>query len=86
VSSSENKVKRLLFMQRSAQPDIYNLYDSLTSAEPFAIAGIQTLQRSKDMRKLFDEKANTYRILMECEYEANLMKWVPVRKSSARKI
>ena len=67
-----------------SHPDSYLLFESRASKEPIARAGIQTLDQSVFMRKMFAGQSKSScggsdcnKILLRFSYDVRLMKWVP---------
>ena len=72
-------VERLLCVQQSLQPDIYELFESNAhDAVRVGVAAIQTLEKSKQMRSLFEDKGARWRVLMMCRYDPARGKWEPL--------
>jgi hypothetical protein len=70
-------VKRVLWLQASDQPDVYHLFETKHAAKPLGIAGVQTISLSKQLKKVFDGKPTTHRLMLECSYSSRVNKWVP---------
>jgi hypothetical protein len=78
VQDEESPIERLFFVQRSAHPDVYSLFDSQRASEPCSLAGVQTLEQSRRMREVFSDKPMTHRVKMTCRYDSAHNKWLPV--------
>ena len=61
----------------AVQPDIYELYDSAKGFNMVGVAGVQTLQKSRELRDLVSRQAPGCRVLMQCSYHPGIGKWVP---------
>lgn len=79
VRACKDDVQRLLYVQRSLLPDIYDLFEFQHAGASLAQAGVQTLARSRELRSLFEDKSHTTRVLMMCEYDTETRKWTPLR-------
>jgi hypothetical protein len=77
VKAKIDPIDRVFYVQRSGQPDVYLLYDTLRSADPSAKAGVQTLEQSKKMREMFEGKPITDRVKMRLIWDCNFGKWMP---------
>lgn len=80
---TEPAIERVFFVQRSAHPDVYSLFDSQKSSEPCSFAGVQTLEQSKRMRDVFLDKPMTHRVRMTCRYDSGHNKWLPAGGTGA---
>lgn len=82
TEASSAAVKRLLFVQPGNEPDVYHLYDDLSSASSMGIAGVRTLENSRFLRQVLS--SNTHRrVLMQCSYDPKIAKWVPEKRANA---
>lgn len=79
ATNNSESISRLLYVEVTDQPDVYNLYDSKTSQNSIGIAGVRTMEKSKQLRQLF--LVGSKRCLMKCAYDASMSKWEPQEKA-----
>ena len=64
-------------------PDIYELYCSngYQDYEKYSYACVPDFDTSKYLRSLFDEDEDDEKIFVECKYNTNFKKWIPLKKT-----
>lgn len=75
-----NDNEKILWITKTDDPDVYNLYDNefVVKSEKIGIAFVPNLQMSKLMRLAFKEKNTLYSIKFKCKYNNNFNKYEPI--------
>ena len=69
-----------MLIQKTSQPDIYDVYERSDTSKSIGIASVNNLATSKMMRKLFSSKTPADKVLMECTFSDKFKKWVPIKE------
>ena len=73
-----DKTTTQFLIQKTSQPDIYDVYDRIDTSKSIGVACVNNLSTSKMMRKLFSTKTPADKVLMECQYSDKFKKWIPI--------
>ena len=76
ISIGEND--KVLYLTKTNEPDIYNVYDSEDIKNMLGIALVQTLRDSKMLRTAFKDKNAMTVIAFVCTYNDKFKKWHPL--------
>jgi len=76
VAYHENE--KMLWLRKTEQPDIYDLYEQENSLQKIGIASVPSLQLSKMLRQIFKNLNVATSIPFKCCYEEKFQKWIPV--------
>jgi hypothetical protein len=70
----------ILYLSKSSEPDIYNLYENqnILTSKKIGIALIPDLTTSKMIRNGFKNTNITSTIKVKCKFNANFNKWYPI--------
>jgi hypothetical protein len=70
----------ILYLSKSSEPDIYNLYENqnILTSKKIGIALIPNLTTSKMIRNGFKNTNITSTIKVKCNFNANFNKWYPI--------
>lgn len=70
----------ILYLSKSSEPDIYNLYDNqnILTSKKIGIASIPNLTTSKMIRNAFKNTNITSTIKVKCNFNAKFNKWCPI--------
>jgi len=69
---------KVLYLTKTNEPDIYNVYDSENIKNMLGIALVQTLRDSKMLRTAFKDKNAMTIIAFVCTYNDKFKKWHPI--------
>ena len=68
----------MLYLTKTNEPDIYNVYDKEDIKNMMGIALVQTLRDSKMLRMAFKDKNAMTIIGFICKYNDKFQKWQPI--------
>lgn len=74
---------KLVWLRKTDQPDIYDLYENENSQEKYGIAYVPTMAISKMLRNVFKNINVVTSVCFLCKYDTNFQKWVPIRVVSS---
>ena len=79
-SISNNNEMKELWISKTDDPDIYNIYDNhnILTSNKLGIAFINSIQESIKMRDIFKEKSTTITIKFKCIYNNKFKKYQPI--------
>ena len=82
IITSLNKSYSDLWISKTDDPDIYNIYDNhnILTSNKLGIAFIASLQDSIKMRNVFKEKSTTITIKFKCNYNEKFKKYQPIEQ------
>jgi hypothetical protein len=72
---------KVLWLRKTENPDIYDVYTTQQCQEKLGTACIQTLVMSKRMRGVFKDLTVATSVPYVCSYNSSFDKWVPVRRA-----
>ena len=70
--------QRILYLRKTENPDVYNIYETETSNEKMGLAHIPSLQISKKLRHIFKDLTVATTTTFVCNYDKKFQKWVPM--------
>lgn len=76
IAYEENE--KMLWLRKTEQPDIYDLYEQENSLQKMGIASVPSLQLSKMLRQIFKNLNVATSVPFKCRYEEKFQKWIPV--------
>lgn len=76
VSYTTNE--KMLWLRKTEQPDIYDLYEQENSLQKMGIASVPSLMLSKMLRAIFKNLNVATSVPFKCRYEEQFQKWIPV--------
>jgi len=68
---------QLLYLRKTENPDVYNVFDQDTCKNKIGIAHIPTLLDSKKLRSIFKDITVAMTVPFYCEYNNTFQKWIP---------
>lgn len=71
--------EKLLWLKKTEQPDIYDLYEKDTALDKIGIACIPGLRTSKMLRAIFKDLNVATAICFLCEYNSVFNNWTPIK-------
>jgi len=77
VAYDENE--KMLWLRKTEQPDIYDMYEQENSLQKMGIASVPSLQLSKMLRQIFKNLNVATSVPFKCRYEEKFQKWIPVK-------
>ena len=82
IITSLNKSYSDLWISKTDDPDIYNIYDNhnILTSNKLGIAFIASLQDSIKMRNVFKEKSTTITLKFKCNYNEKFKKYQPIEQ------
>ena len=82
VISLLNNKNTNLWVSKTDEPDIYNIYDNhnILTSNKLGIAFIASLQDSIKMRNVFKDKSTTITIKFKCNYNEKFKKYQPIEQ------
>lgn len=76
VSYEENE--KMLWLRKTEQPDIYDIYEQENAQKSIGIVSVPTLKLSKMLRNIFKSLNVATSVPFKCKYENNFNKWIPI--------
>jgi len=76
IKYQENE--KMLWLRKTEQPDIYDLYEQENSLQKVSIASVPTLQLSKMLRAVFKSLNVATSVPFKCYYAPQFEKWIPM--------
>ena len=79
---SQTEQQRELWISKTDEPDIYNIYDNhnILTSNKIGIAFIGSIQNSNMMRNIFKDKSTTLTIKFNCVYNEKFKKYQPIQQ------
>lgn len=75
--------ERLLWLRKTENPDIYDVFTTQQCQEKLGTAYVRTLMMSKTLRAVFKDLTVATSILFTCSYNTQFEKWVPLRQATS---
>jgi hypothetical protein len=69
-----------IWLRKTEQPDVYDLYEMENSQHKFGIASVPTLMTSKMLRSVFKNLNVATSVCFRCKFDKEFQKWIPVQK------
>jgi hypothetical protein len=76
--------ERILYLRKTENPDVYNLYELENSSDKMGLAHIPNLQVSKKLRHIFKDLTVATTVPFICSYEEKFQKWIPLDVTTKR--
>jgi hypothetical protein len=70
--------EKMLWLRKTEQPDIYDMYEQENSLQKMGIASVPSLMLSKMLRAVFKNLNVATSVPFKCRYEEQFQKWIPV--------
>lgn len=74
-------VLKHLYIQKTNQPDVYEVYETPTSSASLGLAFVNNINTSKMLRMIFMHTTPTEKKKMECKYNTKFNKWMPISQA-----
>ena len=71
---------RVLWLKKTEQPDVYDLYEAENALQKIGIACVPTLMVSKMLRSVFKNMNVATAVAFKCELDKRFEKWIPICK------
>lgn len=78
LSLKENE--KILWLRKTEQPDIYDLYETDNSLQKIGVAYVPSLSLSKVLRNIFKNLNVATSVCFRCSYDDVFRKWIPYEK------
>jgi len=75
--------EKVLWLRKTENPDIYDIYTTQQCSEKLGIAYVQTLMMSKRLRAVFKDQTVAVSIPYVCTYSNHFEKWTPLRSATS---
>ena len=84
ISTKEEMMEneKILWLRKTENPDIYDIYTTQQCSEKLGIAYVQTLTMSKRLRAVFKDQTVAISIPYVCSYSSQFEKWTPLRPAT----
>lgn len=80
---SKDEIKdNIFYVKKTSNPDVYELYKSISSCECLGIACVMKLNTSQLLQSIFNKTALTQRLPFICTLNTKMNKWTPIKLSS----
>jgi hypothetical protein len=76
----ESDSEKIIWLKKTEQPDIYDLYEAENAMQKLGIACVPSLMVSKMLRHVFKNMNVATAVPFKCDYDKRFDKWVPVTK------
>jgi len=70
--------EKMLWLRKTEQPDIYDIYEQENSLQKMGIASVPSIMLSKMLRTVFKNLNVATSVPFKCRYEEQFQKWIPV--------
>lgn len=80
VAASAAEGERLLWLRKTENPDIYDVFTTQQCQEKLGVAYVRTLMMSKTLRAVFKDLTVATSVQFACSYNAPFEKWMPLRQ------
>ena len=77
---SLSDTERVIWLKKTEQPDIYDLYEAENAMQKMGIACVPSLMVSKMLRQVFKNMNVATAVPFKCEFNKQFDKWVPLAK------
>lgn len=74
--------EKILWLRKTENPDIYDIYTTQQCSEKLGIAYVQTLLMSKRLRAVFKDQTVAISIPYVCSFSVQFEKWTPLRPAN----
>ena len=78
LSLEENE--KMVWLRKTEQPDVYDMYEHENSQQKMGIASVPTLATSKMLRAVFKNLNVATSICFVCRFDKTFQKWIPTKK------
>jgi hypothetical protein len=79
VPTTYTENDKMVWLRKTEQPDVYDLYENENSLQKMGIASVSSLMLSKMLRNIFKNLNVATSIPFKCNYDLNTNKWTPVQ-------
>lgn len=79
-----DKHQKVMYLRKTENPDVYNIFEQDNSNEKVGFAHIPTLQASKKLRHIFKDLTVATTVPFVCCYEPIFQKWIPQEQVSVK--
>jgi len=79
-SAPPTEGERLLWLRKTENPDIYDVFTTQQCQEKLGTAYVRTLMMSKVLRSVFKDLTVATSVLFACSYNTQFEKWTPLRQ------
>ena len=76
----ESDTEKVIWLKKTEQPDIYDLYDVENAPHKIGIACVPSLMISKMLRHVFKNMNVATAVPFKCQFDKRFDKWVPITK------
>lgn len=77
----QDSSERVLWLKKTENPDVYNVFDSQSQTNAMGIAHVPTLAMSKKLRAVFKDLTVTVSVPFRCKLNVSFNKYEPIASS-----
>lgn len=82
MNKPEELKDNIFYVKKTSNPDVYELYKTVSSPECLGIACVMKLNTSQLLQSIFNKTALTQRLPFICTLNTKMNKWTPIKLSS----
>jgi hypothetical protein len=82
ATTGEEKDTKIIWLRKTDQPDIYDMYENENSLHKFGVASVPSLLTSKMLRSIYKNMNVATSVGFNCRFDERFNNWVPLSLSS----
>jgi len=82
IATGEEKDTKVIWLRKTDQPDIYDMYENENSLQKFGVASVPSLLTSKMLRSVYKNMNVATSVGFNCRFDERFNNWVPLSLSS----
>jgi hypothetical protein len=82
IATGEEKDTKIIWLRKTDQPDIYDMYENENSLHKFGVASVPSLLTSKMLRSIYKNMNVATSVGFNCRFDERFNNWVPLSLSS----